>query len=99
MTPQRKIRFKRLSRSEARALDEPYYFDEAAADHACNFFSLFLRHSRGRWAGKPFELLPWQRDRIVREVFGWKRTADDLRRYRTAYIEVPKKNGALAPTA
>jgi phage terminase large subunit-like protein len=93
MTPPRKIRYKRLSRSEARALDEPYYFDQAAADHACNFFSLFLRHSRGRWAGKPFELLDWQRNDIIREVFGWKRTVDDLRRFRTAYIEVPKKNG------
>jgi phage terminase large subunit-like protein len=60
---------------------------------------MFLRHSRGRWAGKPFDLLPWQREQIVREVFGWKRTSDDLRRYRTAYIEVPKKNGVLAPTA
>jgi len=93
MTAQRKIRFKRLLRSEALEQGEPYYFDEDAAEHACDFFKMFLRHSRGRWAGKPFELLPWQRSEIVREIFGWRRSSDDLRRYRTAYIEVPKKNG------
>src|SRR5688572_9135169 len=60
---------------------------------ACGrFFLKFLRHSKGQWAGKPFELLDWQWDRIVARLFGWKR-ADGTRRYRRGYIEVPKKNG------
>lgn len=70
-----------------------YYFDAAAADRACEFFPRFLVHSKGEWAGRPFELEKWQKEKIVRPIFGWKRVADGLRRYRVVYIEVPKKNG------
>lgn len=43
-------------------------------------------------AGQPFKLEPWQRDRIIRPLFGWKRQ-DGTRKYRTAYVEIPRKNG------
>ncbi|WP_027718761.1 Hint domain-containing protein [Desulfovirgula thermocuniculi] len=66
------------------------YFDYGAADHALEFFR-FLRHSKGEWAGCTFQLEPWQQF-IVGSIFGWMR-ADGTRRYRTAYIEVPRKNG------
>jgi phage terminase large subunit-like protein len=56
------------------------------------FFRRFLRHSKGQWAGKPFELLDWQWGEVIRPLFGWKR-ADGTRRFRRGYIEVPKKNG------
>ena len=69
-----------------------YYFDKDAADRACEFFPRFLRHTKGEWAGQPFELRPWQR-KIVRTLFGWKRRADGLRRYRILFLFVPKKNG------
>jgi phage terminase large subunit-like protein len=73
-----------------------YHFDAAAADQACDFFPTYLRHVKGDFAGQPFELLPWQRDLIVRPLFGWKR-ADGTRRFRKAFLEVGKKNGkALA---
>ena len=52
-----------------------------------------LVHSKGEWAGQPFELEEWQKREIIRPAFGWKRRSDDLRRYRTVYVEVPKKNG------
>jgi phage terminase large subunit-like protein len=65
-------------------------FDRDAAEHAIRFFS-FLKHSKGEWAGQPFTLEPWQQF-IVWVTFGWKR-ADGLRRFRTIYIEVPRKNG------
>ena len=68
------------------------WFDEAAANQAVQFFETVLRHSKGEWAGQPFKLLDWQRDQVIRPVFGWKR-ADGTRRYRRAYVEVPKKNG------
>lgn len=71
----------------------PYYFDVQAADDACAFFANFLVHSKGEHAGKPFELSDWQRDRIIRPLFGWKRKKDGLRRYRKLYLEVPRKNG------
>ncbi len=66
------------------------HFDRAAAEHVLQFFS-FLKHSKGEWAGQPFELAPWQQF-LLWTMFGWKR-ADGLRRFRTAYIEVPRKNG------
>lgn len=50
-------------------------------------------HTKGEWAGQPFELALWQKERIIRPLFGWKRRADGLRRYRVVYVEVPKKNG------
>ncbi len=70
---------------------EGFVFDEYAAERACAFFPRYLRHTKGRWAGQPFELEPWQRQ-VVRELFGWKR-ADGSRRYRICYIEIPRKNG------
>lgn len=46
--------------------------------------------TNGEWIGQPFRLLPWQK-RLLVELF---ETQDDgLRRYRWAYISVPKKNG------
>ena len=65
-------------------------FDRAAARHAIEFFG-FLRHSKGEWAGRTFELAPWQAF-VVGCLFGWQR-ADGLRRFRTAYCAVPRKNG------
>lgn len=66
-------------------------FDETAARHALAFFAV-LRHSKGEWAGQPFKLEPWQVF-IIASLFGWKRAADRTRRFRRAYIEVPRKNG------
>jgi phage terminase large subunit-like protein len=69
-----------------------FVWDERAATLAVAFFERLLRHTKGEWAGQPFTLPRWQRDDIIRPLFGWKR-ADGTRRYRTAYIEVPRKNG------
>lgn len=69
------------------------WFNTAAATRVCTFFEKFLRHSKGQqWAGEPFKLLKWQMDEVVKPLFGWMRE-DGTRRYRTAYIEIPKKNG------
>ena len=65
-------------------------FDVQAAQHAIAFFG-FLRHSKGEWAGETFVLAPWQAF-VVGSLFGWQRT-DGLRRFRTAYCAVPRKNG------
>ncbi len=74
------------------AVREGCYFEESAGLYVVEFFSRFLRHSKGRWAGQPFDLLDWERDEVVMPLFGWKRP-DGSRRFRQAYIEVPKKNG------
>jgi phage terminase large subunit-like protein len=70
--------------------DRGLHFDAKAAKHVLDFFTL-LRHSKGEWAGQPFALAPWQA-LILWVVFGWKR-ADGTRRFRTAYVEVSRKNG------
>jgi phage terminase large subunit-like protein len=69
-----------------------FYFDHAEADFVCEFFRECLHHTKGEWAGQPLVLEEWQERDIVRPLFGWKRR-NGLRRYRTAYVEVPKKNG------
>lgn len=69
-----------------------YYFDKKAADLAVLFIEQLLVHTKGEWAGEPFVLASWQRDDIVRPLFGWKK-ADGTRKYRRAYIEIPRGNG------
>lgn len=49
-----------------------------------------LKHTKGEWAGQPFEPGFWEP--TIRTVFGSKRE-DGTRQYRTVYIEVPRKNG------
>lgn len=66
-------------------------FDSRAAAVVLRFFERVLVHSKGEWAGRPFVLSAWQRA-IVREIFGRKLSSGE-RQYRTAYIEVPRKNG------
>ena len=61
------------------------WFDEDAADHALEFFPTHLRHWKGEWAGKPFDLSPWQAEDVIGPIFGWKRE-DGIRRFRTAMI-------------
>jgi phage terminase large subunit-like protein len=58
------------------------------------FFERQLVHTKGRWRGKPFALLPHQKRRNLRlfevvpdPILGWRR------RYRWALIMEPKKNG------
>ena len=65
-------------------------FDRARAEHVIQFFG-FLTHSKGEWAGQPFVLEPWQQF-VLWVLFGWIRE-DGLRRFRTAYVELPRKNG------
>jgi phage terminase large subunit-like protein len=65
-------------------------FSEAHANHAINFIQQ-LKLTKGKWAGKPFILLPWERD-LVSRLFGTLRE-DGTRQYRTAYVEIGKKNG------
>jgi len=65
-------------------------FDREKADYVVDFINC-LKHTKGRWRGVPFELLPWQ-DRIIQDVFGTVKE-NGYRQYNTAYVEIPKKNG------
>jgi len=63
-----------------------------AGDLAVGFFESYLKQIKGEWAGKPFILAPWQRDQIIRPMFG-KLRPDGLRQFRTVFVEVPVGNG------
>ena len=66
------------------------HYDKAKADRAVTFIEN-LKHTKGKWDGKPFWLLPWQ-EQIIRDIFGIV-DKDGHRQFRTAYVEIGKKNG------
>lgn len=78
--------------ADERAVREGCRFDERLAQHFVDFCRDHLKHSKGQWAGQPFELAPWQVDQIIYPIFGWVRP-DGTRRFRRTYIEMPKKQG------
>jgi phage terminase large subunit-like protein len=69
----------------------PYRFDEAKAERFFRFAEK-LRHYKGQWKGQRIILQPWQKFRLG-SIFGWVHARTGLRRFRTAYNEVPRKNG------
>ena len=71
--------------------DFPYRFDLARAERFFRFASK-LKHYKGEWAGQFLELQPQQRFRLG-SIFGWTHVETGLRRFRTAYNEIPRKNG------
>lgn len=68
-----------------------FVFDEGEANRVCRFIEL-LTHTKGELAGMRIKLEPWQIF-ILTTVFGWRRRDDGGRRYRRAYVEVPRGNG------
>ena len=66
------------------------HYDKAKADRAVKFIEN-LRHTKAKWAGKRFWLLPWQ-ETLVRDIFGTVKE-DGTRQFRTAYVEICKKVG------
>ena len=66
------------------------HYDKDAADFAVMFIES-LSHTKGTWAGKPFELIDWQ-EQIIRDLFGVLKP-NGYRQFNTAYIEIPKKQG------
>lgn len=66
-------------------------FNAVKATEAINFFTDYLHHSKGEWAGGGFVLSGWQCF-IIGSVFGWYK-ADGTRRFRQAHIAVARKNG------
>ena len=66
------------------------HYDKGAADYAVSFINC-LSHTKGKWYGKPFELIDWQ-ERIIRDLFGTIKE-NGYRQFNTAYIEIPKKMG------
>lgn len=71
--------------------DYPYELNMQLAETACEFFELF-KHTDGEYAGRRFELYPWQVF-IVFNLFGWVHKSTGFRRYREAFLSVGRGNG------
>lgn len=81
-------KLKKYVPTKFKAKDSTY--DKAAADYAVSFIEC-LCHTKGTWAGEPFELIDWQ-EQIIRDLFGTLKP-NGYRQFNTAYIEIPKKQG------
>ena len=66
------------------------YFDEAAADHAMEFFSHLKLWKGKEYKGKEFVLAPHFQF-ITSNLMGWKRE-DGSRRFRVGYVSVGRKS-------
>lgn len=64
--------------------------DAERAAAASRFIQL-LNHTKGKYAGKPFILLPWQQE-VTNSFYGTV-GEDGRRQYQYLYLEIPKKNG------
>jgi len=71
--------------------DFPFVFNLARAERLFRFASR-LKHYKGEWAGRPITLEPWQQF-LLGSVIGWVHQDTGLRRFRTAFIQIPRKNG------
>jgi phage terminase large subunit-like protein len=72
-------------------MNPDYINDEKIPNRIERFFAEFLKHAKGTHAGKPFILLPWQKQ-IVSALYGTYKK-DGGRRYRNGLILIPRKNG------
>lgn len=68
-----------------------WVFRPELAGKAFGIFSLY-RHFKGEWAGQPIRLEPWQQF-IVGSLMGWVDRETGLRRFRNAFVELPRGNG------
>lgn len=66
------------------------HYDKKKADRAVTFIEN-LCHTKGKWAGTPFWLLPWQ-EQLIRDIFGIVKP-DGNRQFRTVFVEICKKVG------
>lgn len=84
-----KLACKRYLDDQINAKSKGFYFDEQAASIKIAFTeTLWLTKGEK----KRFILEPWQKF-IYWNIFGWRWIADGTRRFREAYVEIPKKNG------
>lgn len=73
-----------------------YIYDHAQGMKAVNFIQNELSFTKGVWKGKPFKLHKWQMQ-FVLCLFGWIHIETGYRRFRRAFLYIPRKNGkALA---
>lgn len=76
---------------------EGAHFCAPRAEFVVAFFHHVLVHTKGIYAARPFILTDWQADEIIRPLFGNVVWSDQhgvyIRQYRSAWIELGRKNG------
>lgn len=77
----------------------PFEFDAERTNRICGYLEL-LPHVKGAWARRSerIRLEDWQCFALG-VPFGWVRKSDGLRRFRRAYVEIPRKNSKSTSTA
>lgn len=68
-----------------------YHWDDAEAAKIVCWFT-YLRHSKGTLAGQPIELTTWQKFSLC-QLYGWRRNANNRKRFRKYFKMVGRKNG------
>jgi phage terminase large subunit-like protein len=67
------------------------FFDSEYVDHLIETTEKILCFWEGEWAGQPVKIYPFQAF-IIGNVYGWKKP-DGTRRFKSAYIQIARKNG------
>lgn len=70
----------------------PYVFRRALAERAFRLFRLFRHYKGSEWVGRPVALEAWQQF-VVGSIMGWVSRDTGLRRFRNAFVELPRGNG------
>lgn len=71
--------------------DWQYTFKPELAERFFKFCT-YLKHYKGAFQGKSFELMDWQKF-VFGSIYGWVNKTNDIWRFKAVYIEVPRKNG------
>jgi phage terminase large subunit-like protein len=78
-------------------MDGDYWFNAEEADRVVEWWESTLCHGEGIWAGHPFILRDWQREEMVRPLFGWMRWDEQyelwVRRFSRGSLWLPRGNG------
>ncbi len=74
------------------------YFDEEQGNDCVLFIEENLYHWEDKWAGTRVVLEPWQKF-IFQQIYGWIVVETGLRRVRTVFIEIAKKNAKTSMCA
>lgn len=69
-----------------------FIFDNTKANHAVDFIEAYCKHSKGKWAGKPFILEIWQKA-LIAATFGFVDKDTGNRQYTEVLLIVARKNG------
>ena len=70
----------------------PFVYRPRLARRAFDLFRLYRHYKGSEWAGRPVRLAAWQMF-IVGSLMGWIHVDTRLRRFRNAFVELPRGNG------